>query len=242
MIDGNIIKDYVGIDPLRYEFNNSLAIYEDPVWNCVYAMGVDSSTGVGEDFCAIQILKILNKDLYEQVAVYKNNKIKPIEFANVVNKLSIRYNNALMIVENNDCGKFVTEELWYNLGNGNILNTDKRGIGTRATTSTKLEACMNLRKIAESRKLILHDSETIYQLSRFEQRVENVFKGAKGTHDDLVSALYWATYCIIQPQFDIDAVAATATMDSTGIPDDYTPPPVLFDESEDKTEFWKSFN
>ena len=50
-----------------------------------------------------------------------------------------------MVVENNDCGKFVTEELWYNIGCGNVLNTDGKGIGTRATPASKLDACIKLR-------------------------------------------------------------------------------------------------
>ena len=240
LIEGDIIKTWVGIEPNRTDYGYHMKVFEDPIPGVTYVMGVDSSTGVGQDDCAFQVLKIVNKELYEQVAVYKNNKIKPYEYAAVVAEASERYNNCLMVVENNDCGRFVTEELWYNIGCGNILNTDGKGIGTRATPASKLEACIMLRDIANAKKLIIHDSETIYQLSRFEQISPNHFRGAKGCHDDLVSSLYWAIYCLKQPQFDLDAVQNTVV--AKNVQDDYAPPPCLFDESSDNSDFWKSFN
>ena len=239
LIEGDILKTFIGKDPIRTDYGYSMNVFEDPIPGVTYVMGVDSSTGVGQDYCAFQVLKIVNRELYEQVAVFKNNKIKPFEYAQIVAEVSTKYNNCLMVVENNDCGKFVTEELWYNIGCGNILNTDGKGIGTRATAATKLEACIMLRDVANAKKLILHDSETIYQLSRFEQVAPNHFRGAKGSHDDLVSGLYWAIYCLKQPQFDLDAVASVQVKNPQ---DDYAPPPCLFDESSDNTDFWKSFN
>jgi hypothetical protein len=236
LVEGDILKTFIATSPNMTKYGYDMNIWEEPKPGVVYVMGVDSSTGVGQDFCAFQVLKIVTKELYEQVAVYKNNKIKPEEYAAIVAATSEWYNNCLMVVENNDVGKFVTEELWYNIGCGNVLNTDGKGIGTRATQASKLEACMMLRDVANAKKLILHDAETINQLSRFEQVTPNHFRGAKGSHDDLVSSLYWAIYCLKQPQFDMDAVQVAKPQD------DYAPPPCLFDESNDNTDFWKSFN
>ena len=204
-------------------------------------MGVDCSTGVGNDYSAIQILKISNKNCYEQVAVYKNNKVKDYEYARVIQNLSSRYYDAMMVLEINDCGIHVAEELWYNLGCGNIINTTGKGLGTKATPKTKLAACMMLKNAVESKKLVLYDEETINQLSRYEEAAPNVFKGAKGQHDDLVSALYWAVYCLNQPQIDLEYAERSSIKSNTQI-DDYTPPPCMFDESSDNTDFWRSFN
>lgn len=243
LVEGEVFKSYIPIEPMRIEFGYDLHVFEDPIPGIRYAMGVDSSTGVGQDYCAFQILKIESQEKFEQVAVFKNNKIKPFEYAKIVAKLSERYNNAMMVIENNDCGRYVTDELWYNIGCPNVLNTDKKGIGTRATSTTKLDACMMLKKAADSRKLILHDADTIYQLSRFEQVSPNHFRGAKGVHDDLVSSLYWAIYCINQPQFDLESLGgAPITNDIMKNQDEYVPPPCLFDETNDQTDFWRSFN
>jgi hypothetical protein len=239
LVDGEILKTYLPSDPVTIKYNYAMNIYEEPQPGFVYVMGVDSSTGVGQDYCAFQVLKIVNHDLYEQVCVFKHNKIKPVDYAQIIAKTSEAYNNAMMIVENNDCGRYVTDELWYNIGCPNVMNTDGKGIGTRATPASKLDACMALKKVADAHKLILHDAETIYQLSRFEQISPNHFRGAKGCHDDLVSGLYWAVYCLSLPQFDLDAIQVSSP---TTVVDDYAPPPCLFDESNDNTDFWKSFN
>lgn len=238
LIDGEVLKTILAIEPLRVEDNYNLNIYEDPVPGALYVMGVDSSTGVGNDYSTIQVLKVVNKDRYEEVACYKNNKIKPYEFALTISKLSSRYNEAYMIIENNDCGRQVAEELWYNIGCGNILNTDKRGIGTRATTQSKLDACMMLKKAIEQNKLIIRDEETINQLGRFEEVTPNNFRGAKGSHDDLISSLYWAVYCLNQPQIDLEG----AKVVNQTVADEYAPPPCMFDESNDNSDFWRSFN
>jgi hypothetical protein len=238
LIDGKFMNKLLGEDPIAIEDNYHLNIYEDPIPGCLYVMGVDTSTGVGNDSSTIQVIKIANKDRYEQVAVYKNDKIKPYEFARVVAMLSTRYNEAYMVLENNDCGSHTAEELWYNIGCGNILNTDGKGIGTRATPSTKLDACMMLKKAVETDKLYIRDTDTIAQLSRFEEVTPNVFKGAKGCHDDLVSSLYWAVYCLNQPQIDLE----NATIAVSNVQSDYAPPPCMFDESTDNSDFWRSFN
>ena len=85
---------------------------------------------------------------------------------------------------------------------------------------------------------IIHDEETISQLGRFEEVTPNNFRGAKGTHDDLVSSLYWAVYCLNQPQIDLEGVK----MVNATVQDEYAPPPCMFDESNDNTDFWRSFN
>ena len=102
LIDGEVLKKLIPVDPLRTEDNYHLSIYEDPIPGALYVMGVDSSTGVGNDYCTVQIIKILNQDLFEEVAVYKNNKIKPYEFAQVIAKMSSRYNEDYMDIENKE--------------------------------------------------------------------------------------------------------------------------------------------
>jgi hypothetical protein len=104
--------------------------------------------------------------------------------------------------------------------------------------ASKLKACMLLRKDLEDRKLKLNDKETIYQLTRFEEVSPNVFRGQKKSNDDLVSALYWAVFCLHQPQIDLENPVA---FDSSNDYSDF-PGVVLFDDNEDHTEFWSSFN
>lgn len=238
LIDGKYLDKMIAIEPIRTAENFNLKIFEEPIPGILYVMGVDCSTGVGSDYSVIQVIKINNRDSYEQVALYKNNKLKPFEFAEKIALLCSMYNDAYMILENNDCGKQVAEELWYNIGCNYVLNTDKRGgIGTRATQDTKLQACMMLRNAIETNKLKLYDEETIKQLARFEEVAPNIFRGGKGQHDDLVSALYWAVFCLNRPQIDLDSSKQTDK-----VVDEYSPVPSLFANTDDNTDFWRSFN
>lgn len=238
LVNSETLNRMISKEPISVEMEYSYRIYEEPIPGVLYVIGVDSSTGVGKDYCVIQVLKITSKDEYEQVAVYANNQIKYEQFAVVIDTISREYNNALMIIESNDVGTQVLEELWFTIGNNNILSTDKKNLGTRATVASKLKACMLLRKDLEDRKLKLNDKETIYQLTRFEEVSPNVFRGQKKSNDDLVSALYWAVFCLHQPQIDLENPVA---FDSSN---DYSnfPGVVLFDDNEDHTEFWSSFN
>jgi hypothetical protein len=118
------------------------------------------------------------------------------------------YNNAYFIIENNEVGKQVTEEVWYTLENPNLLNTEKagKGLGTKADKRSKLDACLELQRVIDAGILIIHDGVTIAELSRFEELHPNVFAAAKGNHDDTVSALYWAVYATLQPEIDMDNI------------------------------------
>lgn len=224
LIDGEILDKMTSVDPASYKYGYDMKIFEEPMPNALYVMGVDSAMGNGGDYSAIQVIKILKRGQYKQVAVYKRNTIDTDGFAEVVNAISNYYNDAQYIIENNDLGRLVADKLFYDIGNGNMISTDKHNLGTRANRDTKLEACKILKGMAEHKELEICDEDTIDQLSRFEEISPNVFRAAKGQHDDLVSALYWACYCLTQPEIDLDNVKV-----SEKAHEDALPPPMYAD-------------
>lgn len=191
-------------EPKSFKYGYSCSIWEDPVPGAVYVMGVDTATGSGLDFSAIQVLKLVSKNKFEQVCVYHDDKVKNGKLSQIVKDLSDWYNDALIIIENNGAGGKVAEDLWYTLDCQNIINTDPHGIGTNANKASKLEACLLLQKLVDTDVLLLHDTTTIKELTSFEEVSPNVFKASAKAHDDLVSALYWACYATIQPEIDLD--------------------------------------
>lgn len=237
LINGEVLDTMEFKEPLFQKYGEAMNVFQEPVPGAMYLLGADPATGVGGDYSTIQVIRIYDADHYEQVACYANNMIKPEEFADVINEVDLYYQNALMVIESNDCGKIVLNRLFYELDNPNIINTDKRGIGTKAIHETKLAACSQLKKIIENAKLKVNDSRTIQQLSRFEEISPNVFKGAKGTHDDLVSALYWAAYAMIQPEVDLDHMV----MKNDSAPEDDFVPMPMFGETMSEEDFWKDF-
>ena len=79
-------------------------------------------------------------------------------------------------------------------------------IWAKSDKRSKLDACLELQRVVDAEILTIHDGVTIAELSRFEEQQSNVFKAAKGNHDDTVSALYWAVYATLQPEIDMDNI------------------------------------
>lgn len=207
LIDGEWLDKMLARDPLEWKYGYDMAVYERPKEGFHYVMGVDTAMGNGGDYSVVQVLKIVGKERFEQVAVYRRNTIQADDFAEIVHDVSEWYFGAQYIVENNDVGRSVAEKLYYDLGSGGMISTDSRGaLGTRADRGTKLEACKTLKKMIEKEMLLVIDGNTIDELSRFEEVTPNVFKAQKGKHDDCVSALYWACYCLLQPEVGVEGM------------------------------------
>jgi hypothetical protein len=110
-----------------------LKIFEYPIENCMYMLGVDVAEGKQKDYSTIIVMKIMpseneNKMKYninyaKIVAQYKNNRIIPRNFANIILKTAIFYNNAYINIENNNAGKLVVDKLLDEYDNTLIMNT-----------------------------------------------------------------------------------------------------------------------
>lgn len=237
LVDPNILSDLIQKEPIDYLYDLEMCIYEKPIPGVLYVMGVDCATGVGGDYAALQVVKINSRTSMEQVCTYQSNLVNPGQFARIIDATSKMYNNCYYILENNDVGRQVSEELWYTLENTNLINTDKHGLGTRADKKSKLDACMELKRVIDAKILNIVDANTIAQLSRFEEVSPNVFKGAKGTHDDAVSSLYWAIYATMQPELDLDSCKVVTKNDI----DDNKTIDMMADESYNSDEFWSDF-
>jgi hypothetical protein len=91
-----------------------LKIFESPQKGEVYITGIDIAKGTGEHYSVIQVMKIVSYDPFklEQVAVFHDNHIDVYSFSEVVHRISIYYNRAYAVVENNAEGSTVVSKLW----------------------------------------------------------------------------------------------------------------------------------
>ena len=203
-------------------------------------MGCDCATGVGNDYCCVQVIKIVSKTEMYQVATYRSNTVKLGPFARIIDEISKMYNDAYFIIESNDTGKTVAEEVWYTLENMHLINTEKssRGLGTLADKRSKLDACMELQRVMDNEFLHICDSKTIEELSRFEEQRPNVFAAAKGNHDDTVSALYWAMYATMQPEIDMDNIKQITNESNE---ENQMTVDMMVNELNGEDEFWGDF-
>lgn len=195
-------------EPILLDMQGKFRIYEKPLLTGSYVLGVDTAKGTGEHDSVIQVLKItsLNPASFEQVAVFQSNSTDVYLFADTINRISIYYNNCYMMVENNAEGAAVVNRLWWDIENGNLVNTGNKAInlGIRATKNTKPKAVLLMKKLIEDNCLKINDKETIEQLSSFIEENGRFF--GKDLGDDLVSALYWAIYILQMDVFDDESV------------------------------------
>jgi hypothetical protein len=204
LIDSDLLEKMKTRDPSDVDkYSGALEIYENPVEGARYIMGVDSAKGNQADYSVIQVLRIHNERKFEQVAVYRCNTIQYHDFANVCIGVSLFYNDAYMMVENNDIGMSVCNELWHTHDCDRLLNCETKGLGINANKKTKLNGNMLLKRYLENGYLTIYDKNTVFELSRYEEVSPNVFKAAgQNDHDDCVISLIWALYYVITPFFD----------------------------------------
>lgn len=200
VIDPNVLEIVIGgiEEPIVTDLNGKLMIYEKPEQGNTYVIGCDVAKGTGENYSVMQILKLdsLNPLKFTQVATYLSNTIDVYSFADVINRTSYYFNNAMIMCENNAEGSAIVNRIWWEHENPNLINSGGKtaDLGIRANKTTKPKAVLLMKKLIEDGDILLKDRETVKQLSSFIDE-NGKYKG-KDTNDDCVSALYWAIYIV----------------------------------------------
>lgn len=192
-------------DPIDVRFDGMLEMYEpvDKSKKYEYIIGIDSSEGVGKNYSVANILKIVNHQKIEQVGVYRNNLISPYLFAQVCIEISKYYNDAMMMIENNNVGSQVANHIWYDFDCDLIVNMENKGLGIRSTKQTKLQALLLLKRYTEDEFLKIKNKKTIEELITFTEKKEGVF-GADNNEDtdDCVMSLAWGIFYLTTPYYE----------------------------------------
>lgn len=173
-------------------YGKSFFIYQIPKVGERYYIGVDTSEGLGRDYSTCVVL---NKD-GEEVAMFKNNKIKPYEFAEIVNKLGHYYNKAYLTVEKASGGHSVIERLRYTFKYMNMakyksydqFNRVQWQVGFDTNNKTKSLIINDFRESFDKGQLLLHSADTLEEMKVFEVNDNGSMGAMSGYHDDLVMA------------------------------------------------------
>lgn len=176
--------------------NGTLKVWEIPHSGMQYYCGVDVAEGLGgtHDFSTIFVM---DKD-GRQVAQYRSNKIKPYEFADIVDAIGRWYKKALLTVEKASGGHSVIERLRYDKGYMNMTKYktyDERKrviwkVGFDTTTKTKSIAVNDAREWFEKGQIDINSYELLDEMKTFVAEDGGSFNAVSGCHDDLVSALW----------------------------------------------------
>jgi hypothetical protein len=200
LINATKIKTMAVVDPKR---SGGLDVYEMPQKNHIYTMCVDVSRGLSNDYSAFVVIDCTSAP-YKVVAKYRNNEIKPLVFPSIIEKIAKNYNKAYILVEINDLGQQVADNLQFEIEYDNMMMVTQRGrsgqvlgggfsgrgnqLGLRMTKGTKRIGTSNLKSLIEGDKLIVNDFDIISELSTFISKGKS-FEAESGASDDLVMCL-----------------------------------------------------
>lgn len=254
LISGSKLKELSYSTPL-YQ-SEGLLQYEKPAGNRVYAMTVDVSRGKGLDYSTFNVIDITSMP-YKQVCTFRDNFISPIDFASIIYRVATAYNGAFVLTEINDIGAQVSDTLVMDFGYENMLYTENGGregkrisngfgkitdTGVRTTKSVKGIGCSMLKMLVEQNQLIIHDFNTIQELSRFSKK-GNSYEAEQGTHDDLVMNLVLFAWLTSQAYFkeitDINTLHRLREKTEEQIESDLLPFGFIDTGAEDQNPGWR---
>lgn len=213
LISGGKLKGIPVKKPIKK--SEHLSVYEEPKSGHAYVMTVDTSRGVGLDYSAFIVFDVSELP-YKVVARYRNNKISSMLFPGLVFKIAREYNEAAILVEINDVGEGVANALFYDFEyeltltakGDKISSWGGQGMrpGLRTTTRTKRIGCDILKQLVENDKIVLNDSDILFELSNFVAKGKS-YEADIG-NDDLAMCLVLLAYLTTQPSMaDISQVS-----------------------------------
>ncbi len=184
-------------DPMSKMFEEAregkLQQWEYPDWNKPYIIAADVSLGVGQDY---SVAVVMDQD-YKVVALYRDNKIDPSTYGELLFYLSRYYNNAFLLVESNNMGIATLQKLEA-MGHNNLYKQTKianvsseegQRLGFRTTQATKPVIIGNLKKLIEDEGIWIPSNIMIQELKDYISTSTGKTEAAPGTHDDTVMAL-----------------------------------------------------
>ena len=188
---------------LQGHLNKSMFFYEKPITGHNYIISCDCSEGIKKDS---HVAIVIDVDSKKEVALFRNNAIRPDNFADVINVLGRMYNNAYCVVELASAGYTVIEKLYYthkyyNMHRHHVYDqygksVQKLGFDTNAKTKSMVIA--SLRESFE-KGIIQINSEIVLDEMLTYACEDGKYNAKKGCHDDCVMALAIACEVMKKP-------------------------------------------
>ncbi len=231
---------------------NGVDIYEDPQENHYYCITVDTARGIGGDYSAFVVFDITEMP-YKVVAKYRNNKIAPMLYPNVIAKVGQDYNKAFVLVETNDIGGQVVEILHEEIEYDNIFSTvteksrqyvspgfgKSTRLGVNTSKQVKRQGCFNFKSLMEEKKLLVFDADIISEISTFVEK-GNTYQADEGYNDDCVMCMVLFGWLSTMPFFkelvDVNTREGLYKQEMQSITQNLTP--FVMRKSNEEPEAW----
>ena len=205
-------------------------IFEEPILNHTYVIGVDPSEGVGGDHSAIVIVDFTPKTP-RVVATYTNNWIAPDLLAYEIKNKAVLYNNPLTIIERNNTGHatiaqlkhiYPPELIYCEVKFDKEENVETERMGWHTNAATKPRMFFELSTAMNDDSLIIPSAPLLSEMRLYDKSsLQKVKADPDATnHFDLLTAL------AIAYQGRIEAVETNSVIKTTNI---HTPQPTKKD-------------
>ena len=193
----------------RDDFDDIEIVQIDPIETTVlcevdpqdrYAIGVDVAAGVGQDF---SVIYVLSKKTHQIVCVYRSNEISPAYLAERIVDFATTYNGAHVLVESNNFGNVVLNEM-HHMGYNKIWK-DEKGRDWITTLKSKTEMFENLKGLIQGGYISMLDNIVYSELRSItvNDRGGIELKYLDGAHSDnsvALSLAYMALNKVNLPQ------------------------------------------
>ena len=195
-----------------YEDESCFIVWEDPIPGYAYAIGVDISEGIGEDYSVIAVNK-LGKGAApdEQVAAYRTNTVEPLDLAFFANAIGRMYNEALMCIEYNFM-RAMADEVRFRYQYPNLFrwkHPDHENIRSGTfhwftNFNTKSKLWQTARKWIKANAYIVRSPTFVEETQTFQKDddEDRAASHSKGSHDDCLIAFMIALYCSHEAEAD----------------------------------------
>ena len=205
VIDGKILEEYQQTqvrDPLEKRgIDSNLWIWEPANYTKDYVLSADVSRGDSTDYSAFHVMEV---ESMEQVAEYKG-RMSTKDFGNLCVNTATEYNNALLVVENNNIGWAALqqcidrgyENLFYMSKDLKYVDTEHQMsnkyriadrnmvAGFSMTMKTRPLVVSKLEEYFREKSVIVHSNRLIDELFVFIYN-NNKAEAMQGYNDDLV--------------------------------------------------------
>lgn len=193
-----VIDKLVGLPNLlrNHIQNRNFKVWMNPKRNMRYYIGVDVAEGLGgkHDYSTMFVMDNDGK----QVAEFKSNKIKPYEFADLVDAVGRWYNKAHLTVEKASGGHSVIERLRYekhymNMTKFKSYDEFKRTVwqvGFDTNTKTKSISVNDMREWFDKGLIDIQSNDLLEEMKVFVAAENGSFNAVSGSHDDLISSCW----------------------------------------------------
>ena len=177
-----------------------LWIWSDPLPKKEYAMTVDVSAGVGNDYSSIQIIDL---ETEEQVGEYYSNKVSLEDFKHIIRDIAFFYNNAKLSIERNSLGaplcSFFYETLKYENFYMHRKGKNSYVEGFPVTSANRGAILATLQSALIKSEIKINSIRTINEIRTFVFLPNGRLGASLGNHDDLIMAL--AQYAFLRQIF-----------------------------------------